>query len=441
MEQLRVGAGQAVINYTDEMLPNFGENYTCVHDDSYVQVLYIEQGSPVAIVAVGSVNAPEPETIREIVAGVFGIELNQVCIYGKHVLSAPHASKRDSAEHLMERAGHMGREITLEEANEYVKKNHLMCDAVAEAAKSAAIAAKAGTQNAVMRWALGNTDVVCNRLVRTSQGWWQGHNPDIPADGSMPVIRFDSENGAPVAILFGVNAAPGVLENSFLSDGGRAISGDLAAAAERMIESQYGNDTVAIYGIGATGDQWQSLRALNDEIDKDGNQIITDLHEAGFILLDVLASRLATAVVKAAEASEVVEVRNNTAVCGFMKKYPGQKLGGNDHRPPHPQKEVTYEQSGENDLGLNVIDLGDTAILMTGVELGSRSWKKIKKNSPYKNMLILEFAGLGGGYLLEEDYYEMVTYQSQKTRFYAGTAEKYTDDIINYLNELWNKNN
>lgn len=437
--KLRVGAGQAVIRYTDEMLPNVGENYTCIHDDSYVQVLYIEYGNPVAIVAVGSVGTAEPDVVRGKVAEVLGLDVVQVAVFAKHVLSAPHANRRDTPEQLKEREGRRGRVMSDEQAELYVKRSAMMCDAQLNAAIEAAHGAKANIQDAVMRFAVGFTDVVCNRLVHTNKGWWQGHNPDIPADGSVPVLRFDDEAGKPIAILFGVNSAPGVLENSFLADGGRAISGDLAAYTERKLEAQYGEGTIAIYGIGSTGDQWQSLRALQDEIDINGNQTITDLHEGGYILLEIMASRLAEAVIKAAEKAEVQELPDELKTDHFRFSYTAQKIRSEGHRPPQPATSIEYVEDGEAPIGLIVISLGDTAIIMVGAELGSRTWRKIKENSPFKNMMILEFTGnLGGGYLLEKDFYDMITYQSQKTRYFAGSAEKYCDDIIAALNKVKN---
>lgn len=433
---LKVGAGRAVIRYTAEMFPNFRENYTHVHDDSYVQVILMEQdGTHSALVAVGTVTMSEPEKIAEIVEEVSGVPRENVFVHAKHVLSAPHASRRDDVAHIKEDIARKGGEISDEEAEAFVKRNWLMCDAILDAAKEAAESAAAGICPVTMRYAVGYTDVNVNRLVKTTKGWWQGHNPNLPADGSLPVIRFDDADGRAVAILFFCNVAPGVLEFSVLSDGSRPTSGDMAAETERKLDAQY-EGAVSVYLTGATGDHWQALRAMHDTLDREGNQTVTDLHEAGFTFIDIIADRLKEAVIKAAEKSEAESTEGGLAIDHFTFTYPGQKAKG--ARMGQPSSDVEYIQDGENDLGLGVLRIGaDTAILFIGVEINCGTWKYIKENSPFKNTMLVEFSNRkGGGYLPEKDFYDKITYQSLKTRYFAGGAERLAEDAVAALKEL-----
>lgn len=452
---LKVGAGRAVIKYTDEMFPNFKENYTHVHDDSYVDVVLMEQdGQKFALLAAGTVALAHPKAIAEMISQTAEVPEDRIIISAKHVLSAPHANAKDTIEHILDISKKSGKEISLEEAEGYVARNKMMIEAIHAASKEACEAAKASVKPVTMRFAMGHTDVNCNRLTKTYVGWEQGHNPDIPADGTLPVLRFDDEGGNAVAILFFCNVAPGVLENSFLADGRRPASGDMAAETERRLDAQY-EGAVCIYMTGATGDHWQALRALHDTVDRDGNQTITDLHEAGFIFIDVLSDRLKEAVIRAAEASEEQSTEAGINFDRFIFTYPGQKTlgkrGGHDMRMTsnvdlreemrQHKAEMKYVQEGEIDLGLDVLRIGaDTAVLFIGVEINSGTWKKIRENSPFKNTMIVEFSNLnGGGYLPEKDYYEKVTHQSTKTRYAAGSAERLTDDVLAALNKLAGK--
>lgn len=434
MSVLKVGAGKAVINYTDEMFPNFGEFYTGVHDDAYVQVIIFESGIRTALVAVETVIVSEPDLIAAKVAEIAGIPAENVIVHAKHILSAPHARRNEKPEQMLEMAKRRGMDVSAEETEIYVKRNGMICDALINAAVSAAEKAAAAIEPVTMHYAAGFTDVIVNRLVKTNKGWWQGHNPDIPADGSLPVLRFDRMDGKPAVLLFFCNVAPGVLEFSKLADGSRPASGDMAAETERKLEEAF-DGAVCVYLTAATGDHWQALRAMHDTIDKNGDQTVTDLHETGFVFIDIIADRLKEAVTRAA-AKTAEQNSDSLALDHFLFRYPGQKVTG--ARMGQPSCDAVYEEAKEQPLGLDVLRIGDdTAIVFIGVEINGGTWKYIKENSPFRNTMLVEFANKdGGGYLPEKDYYDKITYQSLKTRYFGGTAERLAEDAVRVLKEL-----
>lgn len=434
MSTFKVGAGRALIEYTEEMFPNFGEFYTGIHDDSYAQVIILEQDVQYALVALGIVLSSEPEIIAQHVSKAIGIPAENVIVHAKHVLSGPHARRDEKPEQMLEMAKRRGMEVTAEEAVAYAERNALICDAMIAASVAAAKVAKASVVPATMNYSVGYTDIIVNRLVKTDKGWWQGHNPDGSADGSLPVLRFDDLKGNSIAMLFFCNVAPGVLEFSKLADGSRPASGDIAAETERRLDSAF-DGVVSVYLTAATGDHWQALRAMHDTIDRNGHQTVTDLHETGFVFIDIIADRLKEAVTRASEKTEV-QGTDGLAFDRFTFRYPGQKVEG--ARMGQPSTDAVYIENGEQPLGLDVLRIGnDTAILFVGVELNGGTWKIIKENSPFKNTMIVGFANKhGGGYLPEKDYYDKITYQSLKTRYFGGTAELFAQDIIKVLKDL-----
>lgn len=434
MSGLKVGAGKAVIDYTEEMFPNFGEFYTGVHDDSYVQVIIFEQGIKTALVAAGTVIVSEPDVIAAKVADAVGIPAENVIVHAKHVLSAPHARRNEKPEQMLEMAKKRGLDIKPEDTEAYVKRNGMLCDALIDAAVKAAKDADSMVVPVTMNYAVGHTDVIVNRLVNTDKGWWQGHNPDLPADGSLPVLRFDNMDGSPIAVLFFCNVAPGVLEFSKLADGSRPASGDMAAETERRLDAQY-EGAVSVYLTAATGDHWQALRAMHDTLDKNGHQTVTDLHEAGFTFIDIISDRLKEAVIKASACAKP-QGTDGISLDHFTFSYPGMKVEG--ARMGQPSTDAVYIENGEQPLGVDVLRIGDeTAILFVGVELNGGTWKTIKENSPFRNTMIVGFSNKdGGGYLPEKDYYDKITYQSLKTRYLGGTAERLAEDVVRVLKEL-----
>jgi len=450
---LTVGCGKAVIRYTPEMFPNHRENYTHVHDDTYVQVLILRRDETFAIVALETVISSEPDVIARECAKILQTSPDNIIVHVKHNLSAPHANRKETPQRLIEMAARGGNVISEEEAEIFVKRNGLICDAILEAAKEACLAAAGSMKEAVMRSGCTHTDIIVNRLVHTDLGWWQGHNPDIPADGDVPFLWFSDKNGAPLALVYNCNVAPGSLENSFLFDGSRAVSGDFASESERKLEAQYPGLT-AIYTTGATADHWQALRAMHDETDKDGKQTVTDLHETGFELMRILTDRLTDSLFKglsglSQDCEEPTQIscsadsrlHSGLHLDHFVFSYTGVKVEG--ARMGRPSKTCTYVPQDERPLGLDVLLIDDTAILCVGVELPGTIWKRIREASPFSHNLILEFANYkgGGGYLPEKDYYDKITYQSLKTMYYPGTAEKFEQDIIAALHTLKDKYN
>ena len=434
----KVGAGRAVINYTQDMFPNFRERYTHVHDDSYVQVLIIERERRYALAVCGTVIVSVTEEIKEELSKLLNVPHENIVVAAKHVLSSPH-SGRAGAEKFLSRAEKAGMPISMEEAEEYARRDSLLSQALIDAAVQAAGAALAGLAPAYMGVGFGYSEVNVNRVVRTANGWWQGCNPSGITDRTVPVLRFDSMDGRPIAVLFACNTAPGVLENSYLSDGRRAVSGDMAAAAERYIDSVL-SGAVAIYAAGATADQWTSLRAMLDTMDDKLNQTVTDLHENGFVLAEILGKRLGEQVVKTASAIRTSDVSGPVSLHSFLMNYPGQKVSV--PASAGAATECGYAPDGERSSGIYILRLGGTAVVFCGVEIGVRTYGLIKDASPFENTIVVEFAnsrGSGSGYMAERDMYEMMTYQSRKSSFAAGSAEKFTDDVIAALKRVYSE--
>ena len=432
--KLLAGAGRAAIRLTEEMFPNFRENYTHVHDESYVQVLLLSAGERVALVACGTVIVSATEEMKARVGAVLRLAPEKIIVHAKHVLSMPHAA-RPTAEEIGRRAAKGGVRLSAGEAEAYARREHAMTGALLSAAEEAAGKAAASLRPARLGFALGYSEVNVNRVVRTDKGWWQGHNPDGVTDRTVPVLRFDGEDGVPIAILFSCNTAPGVLEGSFLADGRRGASGDMAAAAERWLDRVYPG-CVSIYTTGATGDQWQSLRACVDSLDNKGRQTVTDLHEQGFLLAELLGRRLAEQVMKAAEGVETRPLEGPLSLRRWVFSYPGQKVTVRESAGA--TTDCVYLTDGERPAGVSILRLGDTAVVFCGVELGVRTYGKIKEASPFAHTFLVEFADPdGGGYMVERDLYEKMCYQSRKSAFAAGAAERLAVDVERALKESW----
>ncbi|MDO8545261.1 MAG: neutral/alkaline non-lysosomal ceramidase N-terminal domain-containing protein [Opitutaceae bacterium] len=89
---------------------------------------------------------------------------------------------------------------------------------------------------------------VMNRREFTLKGVILGVNPQGPADRSVPVLRIDSPDGKPRAILFGAAS-----HNTTLGSKNYDLCGDYAGFAQHYLESKYPG-VQAMFMLGCAGD-------------------------------------------------------------------------------------------------------------------------------------------------------------------------------------------
>ena len=79
--------------------------------------------------------------------------------------------------------------------------------------------------------------------------WWEGANYDGPSDKTVAVIKFETTNGEPIAVYFNYACHAVVTGNTDM------LSGDWPGEAERYIEDSFDDKCVALFSVGAQGDQ------------------------------------------------------------------------------------------------------------------------------------------------------------------------------------------
>ncbi len=437
MSQLFCGAGRAEIAFTEAMLPTLGENYTGIHDLPLVQAIVLRGKDSFALLSVGIVIMDCKDELLDVAANELGLPKQQILLHATHTLATPHIRRWQSVKEWMEDPMHKRMAVGEGEAMLYMQRENLMVQAYADAVKAACRLAKENLQPASLGYAEAHAAVTVNRVVETRNGWWQGVNQDGPTDQRVPVLRFNSTSGDPIAILYNCNVAPGCMEFSEVN-GGRLISGDLAGASERFVDMAYGGSAVSAYLTGFTGDQWQALRARKDYLTREGEQVVEDLGMAGFALMDVLATRLGEQVVKASDSIQETAAELDPHLDYYCFHYPGQRastgFGGGE-----PTRECEYLEDGEQEAEIAVLQLGEIAVLACGVELCYETAERIKSESPFAHTLILEFTTKGGGYLPEELFYDRISFQSRKSRYAKGTAERFAKDALSSLRKAKEK--
>lgn len=430
------GAGRAEIRYTDAMLPTYGEGYAGIHDLPMAQALMICGEERYAIISVDVVILFIKKELLAAAAEELGIPSKNILLHATHTLSTPHFHAWASLNQWRADPPHRRVVVSDADAAAIMARDNLMVQAHVDAVRSACRMARESLQPARFGYAVAKAPISVNRVVETKDGWWQGVNQDGPTDHRVPVLRFDSLAGEPIAVAYNCNVAPGCLEGSEI-DGKRLISGDLASASERFVDRAFGGRTVSLYLTGFTGDQWQALRAKKDTIDRKGEQVIEDLGAGGFTLVDVLATRLGEQVVRAADGIDTVRRSIEPHLDSYRFQYTGQRCSVRSDSGP--TRECVFQDAEPVDAEIAILQLGDVAVVACGVELCYETAERIKRESPFAQTLILEFTTDGGGYLPEALFYDRMTFQARKSRYARGTAERFCEDVLASLREAKQK--
>ena len=248
------GAGRADVQIPSELYPVDG--FTAQHDPMVTRVLVLDDGSVrVGIVVVDQTSISEGSIagMKAILKKVAGVQPENAIVVASHTFSAPHAlSGPNTTEDIKKRA------VGLEQAIE-------------ASVEEAASQAKSKMQPARVGFGLGTSLVNVNRDVPTPQGWWLGSNDAGYADHSLALIRIDSLDGKPLAFIMNLAVQSSIMDHSVVEKGGKLITSDLAGAATHYLESRYDSDAVALFLIGAAGDQEPYLKANRHVVDKDGS--------------------------------------------------------------------------------------------------------------------------------------------------------------------------
>ena len=397
------GFGSCEVAMTVDMLPVSRERYTGIHDLPSVKIMLLRGEEPFALVNVGLVMGDREAFLNEAEKSL-DIPRSHIVVHFQHILSTAHYE---------------------------VAESPLLHEAYCAALRSAARQALEKLQPARFGVCVTTAPVTVNRVIETAEGWWQGVNPDGLVDSSVSVLSVDREDGIPMGLVYTVNAAPGCLEFSSLPDG-RRISADLAGASERFLEEQLGENLVAMYCTGATGDQWTALRARMDYLTADGRQVVKDLGEAGFSLVEILATRLGERVIRKAMQTATASIER-FLFRDAVYRYPHQDVL--DASPAHPARTCRYVVSGEDEAGVKLLTLGDSAVVFCGSEMNASALAALRESSPFANTWLIEFSAQGGDYMPPSDFYDRVTYQSLKCHYAKGSAERFVQDVQALLEE------
>ncbi|WP_406445179.1 hypothetical protein OHB00_48710 [Streptomyces sp. NBC_00631] len=416
---LTAGAGRAEVELPPGLLP--WEGFTSVRDPLCVRVAVLDDGvTRLAVVVIDqtSVFDDQIDRTRQVVHRVCAVQPPDCLVVASHTFSAPHVLPPDRV------------------PEEGVRKNTLLADAVHDAVVRAATLAAHTMRAARIGFGRGRCAVNVQRDVPTPDGWWLGADTEGETDDSVGVLRVDDLDGRPVALLVNFAVQSSVLKDATTRTGGREVSADLAGAAVRRIEARYGDGTVALFLIGAAGDQAPRPVAAPAAPGPGGTeprprQPPRDACEA----LDLLAERLADTAVRVSDGIGTAPLAVPLRVVHDRVRVPAQK-------PPagldalRPSTRYAFEPDGTAEAPLVVVRIGDTVLAGVQAELNARTGLAVRRASPFPRTCVVTMVNGAAKYMADQGSYDRITYEAMNSRYGRGAAETVAGRIVGILRSL-----
>ena len=393
-------AGAAKIDITPPTLTgqftglNRGGNnqvFEIIHDPIYARALVMDNGSgPVAIVALDLVGVGDMMPLRQRIQRELGIAVDHIMISPSHNHSAPRFVGDSPA------------------SNAYVQFAN---EKIVEALKRA----KESMKPARMGIGTGSADVNVNRDLYWPEpkGWSQGYNATGRSDKTVWVVKFETPSGEPIAVLFNYAV------HSLVTFNTAVISGDLAGAAERVIEQEYGDKIVALFTLGAAADQNSKFRGpgLTVADGKPGKDISIRRAQA-FQAMDAQGFMLGSEVlrvmnqIQAGTSAPSIAVAESTFTC-----------------PVKPEKaRGDFKDGVPIHLGVFLVD--QIAFASVSGEAVTNIGARLRSASPLTNTILLTYINDRSGYLVDDATYDSPNFEVNATTPARGCAE---NGIVNGL--------
>lgn len=415
---MKAGAGKSEILLTDEYLEI--ENFTVIHRALNVRAVVMESKEIFVCISLEVTSLPEGDIrmIRQNVAERFSVEESHIWVCVTHTFSAPHL---------------LPDEILKEE--EKIRLKGVYRNALQGAAIEAATKAFATVQPVRIGLGTGLCDVNRNRDVELQDGWWVGEGGLGLTDHTVSVLQVERMDGSPLAVLFHYGVQSSVLDGSELNAGGRAITPDLAGIACEYIEKNYQTSgAVGLFLIGAAGDQCPVEKTVCD-LFVQGERVHRDRREEGFGICERLGEILGKTVCDIAEKITCHEMGGEIKFRKVRFCVPGKEME-RELKKLRPVREFVYLPAEERETEVEVVCVGDIALLGVKPELNCRTGVAISTCSPFADTWVCTMVNGGAKYMADKKSYDRFTYEAMNSPFGKGAAEMLAEQALSLLNEL-----
>lgn len=420
---MKVGAGNAAIMFQKELFPL--EGFCGIHDLPKINVLVIEDVQKVAIVSVEIVMLWDDfiAKCKKAVAEITDTPLENVWIHVTHAITTPHAPGGPQIGLGGEATGKKVDAPEVELLRKRESYENIVMQALRKAADDASV-----LKTAEMSVGTGICDLIRGRDIETPGGWWIGIDGAGESNETMTVLSFRDTEERLIAALISYGMKPCVIDNSEMEKGSRLISADAPGMCCRELENMLG--ATVLYCTAAAGDRVPMKTAWYDQIGSDGKPETVDLGvEQGIAFAKDLAHQMAETAVQIIEDAKPEQMHGISHKAGcFVWETKGRI-------PLQPYRELTFTGDGKKDVPVEVISLGNLALVAGKPEINTITERQLQERSQYQHTLYLSMVNGGMKYMPDLESYHRISWESQASMLMPGAAEAFVDTAIRLMEE------
>lgn len=417
-ESLPFKAGAAKVNITPapDALP---EGYTSIHDSLYTRAVVIDNGSTSAVLVSidnGFLNESIWKNVTDGIKEEIGIPVENIYLCPSHTHSAPmlmmppSTSTPDAPDDPII-SGYIGQ---IEKA---------LIDVVKKA--------KSDLQPARIGYGTGTSYHNVNRdlIDPETRLWIQGPNYDGVSDHTVYVVKIETVTGELIGVF--INFA--MHANWMFMSG--VISAGLPGGVTKYIEDYYknfyDNDVVALWSMGAAGDQnpvyFGGLRMF-DATEEQADAAFARRAQ----MINSFGQIMGEEVIRVMQQTK--RLNNNISIYGSQETVtcPGRTRTDTDNRQGKPG---SYVDGDPVNIKLSLLILGDIAFAGVNAEVYNPIAQRLQKESSMANTIFVSITngGSNSGYIPSDDAFVRYTFQVLGSRLQPGCAE---NAIVNGLLDM-----
>jgi neutral ceramidase len=331
-------------------------------------------------------------------------------------------------------------------------------DFAADVMVNAVKQARTKLEPALVGYSTGSADLNVNRdaISPVTHRWTQAANLDAPADKTVAVLSFVRPSGEPIAAYVNYAMHP---VNAYLSG---FVSGDFAAATSRYVEQAFGDDMVAVFTQGASGDvnpRWlragTNMLASKSNVEITGYELIREDVEAPLRNFEVPHGNIDPKVLRELfgymEAvgiilgEEVIRVMSHTEPRAGDPEIQGRQqmlICPGRTRLDNAREGVPgqYQDGPDVAIRIGVLGIGDIALTTANAEIYTKIALRVKEESSMSKTMFVTLANgrAASGYIPDDESYGHQTFQVLGSRLKPGCAEDgIVDGISGLVSEYW----
>lgn len=398
MSKFRVGAGIASLDFPLEQYPAMTFSAVCEdkYDDCNCRAIAIECGSKrVLLLAFELSDIPEVPDLEKKVAQAVGYDENDIVITVTHNHTSPcDRGARGSSD-----------------ADRMVFREKFF-QVEQESAISAAKAAVDSLRPAKYGYGQINSYINANELTRDPEiGWLCDEATNGYTDHTLAVLKFVDENDQLVCVLMN-HPCHATCAMELDANGKYATSGNFTGITSRFLEDYYGNGVVAAWTSGAAGNMHPILNGTLVYPYTDGYVMQPQLPPGtGHMMMEHVGRQHAVDAINCidrirdySDDMELSHVKGSVQIptqknldideLGMMMRRRqdyGRGVRSNQPKPAPAFREPRIVDTPEcpAELKMEVLKLGDTAIVGLGCELFCQIGRDIKAAIPAKNTIVI----------------------------------------------------